>query len=184
MKELDEQTALALLFGNTKRKRRTKDLISIAEACKYLVGVYGSQRILGEKVGLSSEMVREFLKILTLPQEVQEMIRCRKIDSIDVAYQISMLDTSKKQVEAAKQVADLQTNDVRDIRRLITSAGLSANESKKKILESKLRRFHLFIVDLDDTQYSAIVEQAKKRKANPSDLIKIVVLDWLERTKK
>ena len=51
MKQLDEKTARGIVFGNTKRKKRTVDLWTIAEACEYLVGLYGSQKSVAQKVG-------------------------------------------------------------------------------------------------------------------------------------
>ena len=72
MRELDEATALSILFSNTKRKKRDADLLTIAKSCDYLVKLYGSQKAVADKIGLSSEMVREFLTTLRLPSEVQQ----------------------------------------------------------------------------------------------------------------
>ncbi len=181
MKKLDEQTALAILFANTKRKKRTEDLVTIAEACEYLVELYGTQKAVAEKVGLSSEMVREFRKILTLPREVQQMVKNREIDHLDIAYRISMVAEPGRQIEIARQVAKLQSKDLRDVKRLISTAGLSTQESKKKVLESKLKGLHVFVMDFNDEEYRAIIERARERKAVPAELVKQIVIDWLRR---
>jgi len=180
MKALDEQAALAIVFANTKRIKRTEDLVTVAEAFHHLVKLYGSQRAVAEKVGLHREMVREFLKVLSLPAEVKRLLRTRKIDRLDVAYKISMLPSGAEQIKAAKQSAALSTDDVRDVKRLMSSAGMSAEESKKKVLESRLRGLHVFIMDFDDEEYKQIISEARRKRMNPAELVKQVVVKWLE----
>jgi len=180
MNTLDEQSALAIIFANTKRKKRTEDLVTIAQACEYLVRLYGTQQALARKVGLSAEIIREFRKILTLPERVRDMIRTRQIDSLDVAYRISMLGDANEQVKAAKEITVLSSEDVRDIKRLVRTAQLSAAESKKRVLESKLKGLHVFIMDFDDEQYRRIIARAKQARTDPAELVKQVVLQWLE----
>ena len=181
MKALDEQTALAIVFANTRRKKRTEDLVTVAEAFDHLLKVYGSQGAVAKKVGLHPEMVREFLKILSLPAKVKELVRTRKIDRLDVAYKISMLPNREERIEAARERAGLTTDDVRDVNRLITSAGMSAEESKKKVLESRLRGLHVFVMDFDDEQYKQIISQARRGRTDAAELLKEVVIKWLEK---
>jgi len=183
MKKLDEQTALAIMFANTKRKKRTADLVTIAEACEHLVQLYRSQQAVARKIGLSNEMIREFRKILSLPKEVQSMLRAKRIDSLDVAYRLALLRDPKKQVQLARQVAGVDSKDVRDIKRVISSTGLSAKESKKKVLDSKLKGLHVFVMDFNDQEYKAILKRARERKTDPAELVKQVILRWLKREK-
>jgi len=179
MKSLDEDTALSIVFSNTKRKKRAVDLITIAESCDYLAQLYGSQKAVAEKVGLSSEMIREFRKLLTLPAEVRDLISSRQIDRLDVAYRISMLEEPTKQIDAARAIADLPSSkDVRDILRLAESGDLPLEESKKMILESKPKGLHIFVVDFDDRTYDALTAQAKACEVEAADLVKGIVTDW------
>ena len=180
MKILDEETALSILFANTKRKKRNKDLITIAESCEYLTKLYGSQKAVAEKVGLSSEMIREFLATLKLPEEVQKLISDRKIDSIDIVREISVLQDPSKQVAAAKTFADSLSKDVRDMKRLIKGANLPTEEAKKMVLESKPKGLHIFMMDFDDKTYHALIEEAKNMKVKPAELVKRIVVDWLK----
>jgi len=184
MKALDEQRALAIVFANTKRKKRTEDLVTIAEAFDHLVKLYGSRRAAARKVGLSAEMVREFLKILSLSAEVKQLVRTRKIDRLDVAYKISILPNREEQIKAARQSVGLSTDDVRDVKRLMSSAGMSAEESKKKVLESRLRGLHLFVMDFDDEQYKQLMSQAREERMDPAELVKQVVSRWLEKARR
>lgn len=179
MKSLDETTALAILFANTKRKKRTADLVSVAEACQYLAELYESKKAVAERVGLSAEMVREFLAILHLPTEVKDMIRSRQIDRLDVAYRIAQLNDADKQLQMAKEVRDVKTEDVRDIARLTRRTGLPAEEAKRRVLESKIKGLHVFIIDFDDMEYRKITDYARAKRMNPAQLVQKAVLDWL-----
>jgi len=181
VKQLDEETALAIVFANIKRKKRTEDLVRIAEAFDFLVRLYGSQRRVAEEVKLSPEMVREFRSILKLPPGIQELVRARKIDDLDTAYRIAMLPDSDLQRRVASQVAELDTQDIRDVMRLISSAGTSARESAKAVLASKLRDLHVFAIDFEEDEYRAIMRVAQERKTQPAALLKQVVLRWLRR---
>lgn len=185
MRKLDEVTALAIVFASTKRTKRSVDLITVAESLEYLVGLYkGSVKDVAEKVGLSTEMIREFRRLLKLPEEVRKLIASRQIDRVDVAYRISMLEDPAQQIAAAKKVAGLPSKDVRDILRLMQKANLSAEESRRMVLESKPKNLHIFVMDLDDETYAAIIEEAKSRDTDPAELAKRIIIDWLGRRRK
>ena len=181
MKILDEETALTILFANTRRKKRNNDLITIAKSCEYLTKLYGSQKAVAEKVGLSTEMIREFLSALKLPEEVQKLISDRKIDSIDIVREISVLKDPSKRIVAAKALANSLSKDVRDVKRLIKDTNLSVAEAKKAVLESKPKGLHIFMMDFDDDTYRAVIEQAKNMKVKPAELVRQIVLDWLQK---
>ena len=180
MTTLNEETALSLLFANTKRKKRYVDLVTLAQSCKYLVDLYGSKKAVAEKVGLSSEMIREIMLPLKLPKEVQKLISSRKIDSIDTVREISALKDSSKQIAAANEFINASTKDVRDMKRLIKKARLPAEKAKEIILEAKPKDLHIFIMDFDEETYRLILEHAKKKKIDPAELVKKIVLNWLK----
>lgn len=179
MNRSEEDEALALIFANTRRKKRTADLMTLARAFERLVGHYGSQKAVADKVGLSSEMVREFRLLLRLPKAVQNMIRARKIDRLDVAYRIALLDDPSTQLEMARQVGDAGSQDTRDIVRLLSKRRLPVKESKKAVLRSKLKGLHLFVIDFDEDQYHTILGRARAKGVDPAVLVQEVVLQWL-----
>ena len=183
MKQLDEEAALAIVFANTKRKRRTADLVTVAEAFEALLNIHESQKRVAQQVGLSSEMVREFRSILRLPRDVQGLIRARKIDDLETAYRISMLGSADRQREAARAALGLATKDVRDIERLVAGGGMSVPQSTKAVLKSKLAGLHVFVMDFDDDAYKAIAQVARQRSIAPAELVRQVVLRWLRRHK-
>ena len=181
-KALDEETALSLIFANTKRKKRNIDLMTFAETVGYLVKFYGSQKAVAEKVGLSTEMIREFLIPLRLPKEVQKLISNRKIDSIDVVREISALNERGKQITAAKTFIDSPSKDVRDIKRLVNAADVSIQDAKKVISDSKPKGLHIFVMDFDDDMYHSVVKRAKALKIKPAELVRTIVADWLKKS--
>jgi hypothetical protein len=180
MKELDEETALAILFANSKRKKRDIDLLTIARSCEYLVKLYGSRRAVAEKIGLSTEMIRQFLTVLKLPEAVQELVSDRQIDSIDTVKEILALKAPKTQIEAAKSFVNSLSKDVRDIKRLVKDAKLPVEKSKATILDSKPKGLHDFIIDYDDEMDNAINAHAKSLKVKPAELVREIVKDWLK----
>jgi len=180
MKKLDEETALSILFANTKRKKRKTDLLTIAKNCDYLVKLYGSQKAVAEKVGLSSEMIREFLVVLKLPKKIQDLVSERKIDSIDIVREISALKEPSRQIVASEAFINSLSKDVRDIKRLMKDANVSVKNAKKAVLDAKPEELHIFVMDFDDEMYQAIIENAKASRVKPTELVRGIVMDWLK----
>ncbi len=177
----DEASAWAVVFSNTHRKKRPDDLITVAEAFKFLMEKY-DQKVVAEKAELSQEMVRQFLSVLKLPPEVKDIIAAREIDSVDIAKEIAALNDSSKQIAAAQAVLNSLSKDVRDIKRLIKKIDIPAKDAKRVILDAKGLR--IFIIDFDDEVARAIVKHAKAKKVEPAELVKTIVLDWLARKEK
>jgi len=182
MRSLDEDIALSIIFANTRRKKRRESLITVANAFEHLIQLYGSQKAVAETVGLHPEMIREFRKLLELPEPVKGLVSSRQIDRLDVAYRISMLRDPARQIAAAKGIANLPSSkDVRDILRLAENANLPLEESKKMILDAKPKDLHIFVIDFNDETYEAIMRQAKDSNIDPAELVKNIVTDWLQR---
>jgi hypothetical protein len=179
----DEETALATIFANTRRKKRPDNLVTVAESFAYLAKLYGSQKAVAEKVDLSTEIVRQFLQILELPRDIKEMISDRRIDRLDVAYRISKLRDAGQQMAAAKIAPALLSKDMRDIERLVQHADIEVEDSERMVMESKPKELHVFIVDFDKEVYNAIRQHAKQMKMVPSELIRQIVMGWVDREK-
>lgn len=184
MKELDEATALSILFSNTRRKKRNVDLLTIAKSCEYLVGLYGSQRAVADRIGISAEMIREFLTTLKLPASVQELVSSRRIDSIDIVRELSALSDSSKQSAAAEALVHTPSKDVRDIRRLIRGTEVSIEDAIKVVSVAKPKGLHIFLLDFDDETYKAIMKQSTLANTKPAELLRSIVTDWLKQVPK
>ncbi|MCJ7768222.1 hypothetical protein MUP79_07505 [Candidatus Bathyarchaeota archaeon] len=179
MSKVDEVWALAVVFGNTRRKKRKENLVNIGRAFEVLVEVYNSQKAVTEKVGLSVEMIRQFLTVLKLPKEVQKLFRTREIDSVDTAKELYALRDTRKQICAARRVAGLVSKDVRDVQRIVKSGALSSAEATKAILAAKGKGLHVFMVDLDDEAYERLIREAMALQKKPAELARKIVIDWL-----
>lgn len=177
---LDEETALAIIFANTKRKKRKENLLTIAKAFNYLVKLYGSQKSVAKKVGLSGEMIRQFLAVLKLPQEVQKLFSNRDIDSVDIAKELLALKEPMKQIAAAKAVVKLSSKDIRDLKRLVKESNIPVEAAKRTLLNAKPKGLNIFIMDFNGETYKSIEEHSKILKIKPADLVKMIVMDWLK----
>lgn len=181
MKKLDEETALSILFANTKRKKRIDNLLVIANACKYLVKLYGSQKSVAKKIGISSEMIRQFLTPLKLPKKIQKLVSERKIDSIDIVKEITSIKEPFKQTVAAEAIINSLSKDVRDIKRLVKNSDVSIKGAKNIVLEAKPKGLNIFIMDFDNETFQAIKKQSKDLKTKPVELVRKIVKDWLKK---
>jgi len=180
--KLTEEIALAIIYANTRRKPRNRkeDIITIANCFNFLYELYGSRKKVSEKTDLSEEMIRQFLCSLKLPNEIQDMIAKRKIDSVDAVRNLAAISDYKKQKELAKLYYNMQAKDTRDIKRLVKKGNLSAVDAKKKISKAKPKGFNVFMMDFDDEIYKNIIRQASERKIKPAELVKRIVEEWLE----
>jgi hypothetical protein len=183
MKEWDEASALAVAFENTKRKKRPKDLITVARAMKFLEELYGSQKAVAEKLDLSAEMIRQFLTVLQLPKPVKDLFLSRKIDSVDIAKELAALGDRKKQISAGKAIANSLSKDVRDIKRLVKDGHYNIKDAQKTIIDSMPKGLNVFLLDFDDDTMRQLITEARKRKIKPADLVKDIVIKWLEKTR-
>ncbi len=177
--ELDENTALAIIFSNIRRKKRDKDLLTISESFDFLVKLYGSRKAVAEKVGLSPEMVREFLIAVKLPKEIQGLIRERKIDSVDSIREIYTVKDKKKQITISNRFKNSGTKDFRDINRLMKVAEVPIDDAIDIVSKAKPEGLHIFMMDFDDETYSDILRNASLLKVEPAELVKKIVQDWL-----
>lgn len=180
--EFDENRVFAILLTNLGKKKRTDNLLRIAEYCVLLKERYGSWaelakkiRISDERAHISSEMLREFGAILNLPEEVRMVIQKDMITSVDTAYRISRLKNSKDQVELANAVVEkkLSASDVRAVVEYkMKNPSISINEVVQRILESKTKvvTHHLVIMELHTNTFETLKKEAQRTGETPENL--------------
>jgi hypothetical protein len=181
MRKWTESTALATVFSNTKCKKRPDNLVTVAEAMKYLTNLYRSQRLLARKIDLSTEMVRQFLSVLDLTRNVKALFAIRKIDSVDIAKELAALGDKKTQESAARAIANCPSKDVRDIKRLIKSRHFGVEAAKNTVLDAKPKGLNVFVLDLDDETSQKVVSEAKAQKMKPAELVRQIVTNYLKK---
>lgn len=179
--ELDEEKALAILFVNLKGSKK-KDYLATAKACRFLRKIYGSFAKVAEKVGVSSEIIREFDSLVDLPEEVKEIVSKRAI-RLDTGYRISTkLQGKERQVAIAKAVADLNAFDARAIIEYAEkNPDMPASQVKSQVLGSKTvtERVHVFVLPLAEETFQALRTEATKMKTKPEELVKKIIQKWL-----
>ena len=173
---------LAVAFANLKGSK-DKDLIRTAEALQRLKPYYGSNPKLGEAVGVSGEIVREFLSLLKLPEEIQEMFSRRQLR---LEHGRRLWQLARKQPAALRQVAaemqGMTAHDARDfVLYLLKHPELTANEAKRRVLGAKTtmtREFHVIAL-LSEDSFQKLRRQARKLSMPVDEVVTSVVEEWL-----
>jgi hypothetical protein len=186
--EFDENRALALLLTNLGRKKRTENLLKIAESCIRLRNLYGSWydlarriNINNDRANISAEMLREFGTILELPEQVKQLIRSGSITSVDTAYRITKLSDKRDQMNLAKSTVEkkLSASDVRAIVEFkLKNPATPMEQAIKRVLESKSRvvTHHIVIMELSSGTFATLREEAKKSGDEPENLVSTMLL--------
>ena len=180
--DLDEEKALAILFMNLKGSKK-KDYLATAKACRFLRRLYGSFRKVAEKVGVSSEIIREFDSLEDLPDEVKEIISKGTI-KLDTGYRISTkLQGEERQIAIAKAVAGLNAFDARAIIEYAEkNPDMPASEVKSQVLGSKTvtEKVHVFVLPLSERTFQALKTESAKMKSKTEELVKKIIQEWLK----
>lgn len=161
----------------TKRKRREINLLEVAEEMKSLYDTQKSLEEVAKFVKLSSEMVREFLKVTELDEKVKELIRNNLIKGVDIAYRISRL-SKKNQILLAKQVVDknLSSDDVRAIIKYsIDNPRMSIERATNRVIRSKTQKVYVAYLGIEKDTFEKLTE----RKKNTAKIIKSVFNGFL-----
>jgi len=110
------EKALVRLIGSTRRGRRFKNLIEVSEEIDIAEKLLGSKKAVAKKIGVSTEMLREFTSVRKLHKSVKKMLKDECLTSVDVMYRISMLPKSEQlKVAHAYVRKELSGRDVRDV---------------------------------------------------------------------
>jgi len=137
MKEKVEK-AIATLIACTRRKKRPKSIIEIAHNIEFLKNELGSYKAVGETIGLSTEMLREFRSVKFLTPKIQILINKRVIDSVDLVYRISKLDDKGQEAVVATFLKnDLTGDNARAVKTFKKRSGKSTQHAISKIIKSR-----------------------------------------------
>lgn len=110
------QRAIAALIMSTERKSRKLNLLEVADQIDIARKELGSLEAVSDKIGISTEMLRQFLAAKKLSFPVKKLVTNRKIDEVDIAYRLSQINLSDQIVVARRVVeGQLTSKDVRDI---------------------------------------------------------------------
>lgn len=183
---MDKDEALATCFANLKGIK-DKNLIATAKALQFLKSLpeYGSNEKVGNAVGVSGEVVREFLALLRLPGDIQDLFEQRQLRTLEQGRRLWQLARRRPELlkDAAKAIAKLSAWDSRHvIDYIIRNPGVTVDEAIKAIMESKTIVEHEYYVVaiLSEEQYRLLSEQARRRNLAMDVLVTSIVQHWLE----
>lgn len=110
------ENCLAILISSTRSKKRTKSLVEISEWLDYAVKELGTVATVGERIGLSPQMLRQFESVRRLNPTVRRLFATRQLDSVDAAAHLAMLP-AEDQLPVARLLAEgsIDTSDVRAV---------------------------------------------------------------------
>jgi hypothetical protein len=169
MIEFQETQELAKTLVNVKTKKRLEPAHITGERLKRLHEFYRSWDIVGEKLDLNREMIREFTETTAkLPPTVKKLFEDNSMFKVDIAYRITELEKDEDKTGLARAVVSnsLSSADVRDIVAYKTAnSGVSIPEAISRVLESKKRTVthHIVIMELSETALQSLRREAERR---------------------
>lgn len=183
---MDKDEALAVCFLNLKGYK-DKDIFQTAKALKYLKSLpeYGSNKKVGEAVGVSGEIVREFLTLFKLPKSIQDLFKERKLTHLEQCRRLWQLAKTRPNLleKTANTISDMSAWDSRHmIEHILRNPSISVLEAKKAVLESKPQKekeYHVIAL-MSDEDYELLATEATKRNVSVSALVTSIVQTWLE----
>lgn len=183
---MNEEEALAICFANLKGSK-DKDLLMTARALQYLKNLpkYGSNQKVAQAVGVSDEIVREFLTLLKLPKLIQDMFEQGQLRRLEQSRRLWQLSRTRPELleTVAKAISGLRSWDARQIiEHILRNPDITVAAAKGAVLQSrtiKEREFHVIAI-LPEEDYRLLVNEAKKMKVPVDELVTSVVQDWLK----
>ncbi|GEN34684.1 ParB/RepB/Spo0J family partition protein [Aneurinibacillus danicus] len=139
----DEQVMQIALIENLQRE--DLNAIEIAQAYHKLMNAFSlKQEELAKKVGKSRPYVANFLRLLQLPEEIQERVS-RGTLSMGHARTLLGVDKDKIKIELAKEVEE-KSLSVRELEDIVKKMSEKKNVSRKTKQPDK----HRFVKDLEE----------------------------------
>ncbi|AJM92204.1 hypothetical protein [Nitrosopumilus piranensis] len=176
----NEDDVFARLYINLKgKKRKDEDWISIAKDCQKLEKKYNSQKILADKLGVSYQLIRSILSLLSLPKGIREKIQKGDI-LFDAAQRLNTIEDKKKQAEVAEIISGLPSHKQREIilhAKRFNDSDLS--KFKKRVLKkTKTEKVHVAIIPLNEDLQLKLKKESKKNKSTLQQTILNILENW------
>jgi len=177
-KEAEREKAIGTLIACTRRKRRPKSIVEIANEIEFLRNELGSYKAVADRVGLSSEMLREFRSVRFLNPEVRSLVEERIIDSVDLVYRISKLDwKGQKAVIDRFLKEDLTGDDARVIKSFQRSSRKSVSNVISKIIKSRNIRTYIVEFEMPKEVKKTHLQKRFEKIVGKAEIVSFVVND-------
>ena len=182
---LDKSEALAICFRNLKGSK-TKDLLMTAQALQYLRGIpeFDSNKRVGEVVGVSGEIVRQFVSLLDLPSSVQTYFEQRTL-GLEHGRRLWQLQRTRPLLveEVAEVMVSMTAMEARDlVEYLVRTPTASAKDGLRALEAAKpdiSHEYHVVAI-LDEVAYKSLESRAHKQRVRVNELVTTIVNSWLE----
>ena len=125
--------ALVAIIASTKRKKRKLNPLHVAEKIQTAWDGLDSLSKVGERTGMSAEMLRQIHSVRKCSEQVKKLVRERKLESYDILHRISKLP-APSQVTVAKDVIAGKL-DSEDVRAIVTFHKDFPSISVRKVIE-------------------------------------------------
>lgn len=183
---MDREEAFAICFANLKGSK-DKDLVGLAGALRYLKGLpeYRTNDKVGKAVGVSGEMVREFLTFLKLPKPIQKLFKERQLKYVEQCRRLWQFERNRPGLleEVAQAIRDMTVLEGRQvINFLLLYPDTSVMDAKMAVIKSRTvrqREYHVIAI-LSEDEYKSLFKEARRRKESVDVLVTGIVHDWLE----
>ena len=184
-KSFDRNTALAICFSNLKGSKN-KDLLLTARALEYLKELpeFRSNQRVGEQLGVSGEIVRQFISLLDLPSTIHQHLQDKKL-GLEHGRRLWQLNRARPSIveDAASAMASMTAMDARDlVEYLIKNPSASVPEALDTLEEAKpvITEEHLVCALLSRPEFEALVVHAREKNSSEHDLVSSIVRQWLK----
>jgi hypothetical protein len=166
------ENALAILISSTRARTRTRSLVELSDWLDVAVRHLGSVRAVADRIGLSPDMLRQFLSVRRLHPSVMELFARRELDSVDAATHLSRLSFDDQPFVAdLLQRRQIDTSDVRAIQQLRkSSTSVSIGDLVSNVRTSRTTQEYVVDFVVRGSQEPLKVEGAI-RQVFPSDQI-------------
>ena len=182
---LDKNRALAICFSNLKGSK-TKNLLSTAKALKHLKSLpeFGSNERVGEQVGVSGEIVRQFIALLDLPASIHHYLDKNEL-GLEHGRRLWQLNRSRPTIteDAALAMTSMTAMESRDlVDYLKRNPSSSIQEALDALEEAKpvVTEEHLICALVSKSEYEALATNARRNRSSVNDLVTSITRQWLE----
>ena len=183
---LDKARALAICFSNLKGSK-SKDLLLTARALEYLKRLpeFKTNQRVGEAVGVSGEIVRQFVGLLELPDEMQSHLERGSL-GLEHGRRLLQIHRNRPEIveESAQAMLSMTAMEARDLAEHLirnpespVEASLQTLRAAKKIVT---KEYHVDVV-IGESVYTLLRSQASKLNLSVAELASTIINEWLER---
>lgn len=136
---------LARLLANTKARKRTHPINIVVNDIIWLEKELGSFKEISKRADVSIEMIKRFLSFKYLCTDVQNLVKSRRLDSVEIVNHLKSFNCSSQKIIARDVLyGELNSYDVKTIRAYKKEhPELKINQIIKKIKNIKEKKIYV-----------------------------------------